>query len=484
MPEPERTLDPADWRAFRSVAGGILDDMIAYLERVRERPVWQPFPDASREALRQPVPEQGIGLEAAYREAAAHILPYAIGNVHPRFWGWVRGTGSAEGLVAEMMTGALNTSAWGGQQAAPFVEAQVLDWLKAMLGFPASASGLLVSGASMANLVALAAAREAKLPGVTENGVTMLGVSPVLYASTEIHASVEKAVGVLGLGRRALHKTPVDRDFRVDLGALRRRIADDRAAGFTPIAIIASAGTVNTGAVDDLVALADLAQAERLWFHVDGAFGALAVLAPRLRPLLAGLERADSLAFDLHKWLHVPYDTGCVFVRDRGAHEAAFSAAASYLEPLERGAAAGPNDFSRLGPELSRRFRALKVWLALKAHGARRYGELIAQNCAQARDLAERLKATGECEVLAPVSLNIVCFRYASADLSEPELDDLNRELLIALQERGVAVPSATRIHGRFAVRVAVTNHRSRREDFDALLEAVIAIGRELAADA
>ncbi|HWO88711.1 MAG TPA: aminotransferase class V-fold PLP-dependent enzyme [Gemmatimonadales bacterium] len=481
MSGPEQHLDPSDWGAFRALAHRVLDDALSHLEAVRERPVWQGFPAESRDWLRSALPRRGEGFEAAYQQAVEHILPYAIGNTHPRFWGWVRGTGSAEGVVAELITAALNTSAWGGQQAAPWVEAQVLSWLKEALGYPAGASGLLVSGCSMANLVALAAARD-RTAGeeVTERGLATQTTRPALYASTETHSSVEKAIGLLGLGRKAIRKVPVDRDFRIDVTVLRRLMAEDRAAGLRPAVVIGNAGTVNTGAVDDLAALAELCAAEGAWFHVDGAFGALAALAPSLRPLLKGMERADSIAFDLHKWLHVPYDCGCVLIRDRAAHEAPFHGSASYLEPLERGAAAGPNDFSRLGPELSRRFRALKVWLLLKAHGADAYGALIEQNCAQARYLAERLRATGVCELLAPVSLNVVCFRYAPADHPEERLDTLNRDLLIALQERGIAVPSATRIHGRFALRVAITNHRSTRADFDALVDGVMWVGKEL----
>ncbi len=479
----DRTLDPADWSAFRASAHRILDEMIAYLETVPARTVWQPFPEEARTALRQPLPREGVGLDAAYEEAAHHILPYAIGNVHPRFWGWVRGSGTPEGMLAELIVGTLNTSAWGGQQAAPFVEAQVLDWLKALVGWPAEASGILTSGCSLANLIGLAAARDARSGGdVTAGGLRALPATPVLYGSAETHSSVVKAVGILGLGREAFRRIPVDGDHRVLVGALADRIAADRAAGLRPIAVVGNAGTVNTGAVDDLAALADLCARESLWFHVDGAFGALAALVPELRPRLAGMERADSLAFDLHKWLHVPYDVGVVFVRERAHHERPFAAAASYLEPLERGAAAGPNDFSRLGPELSRRFRAFKVWLALKAHGADRFRDLIAQNVAQARYLAERLAARADCELLAPVPLNIVCFRYRPAGLDDGRLDALNRQLLMELQERSVAVPSGTEVGGRFALRVAITNHRSRREDFDALVEAVAAIGKELAA--
>ena len=479
----ERTLDPSDWSSFRTSAHRIVDEMIAYLESVPARTVWQPFPEEAREALREPLPRAGIGLEAAYEEASQHILPYAIGNVHPRFWGWVRGSGFPEGMLAELIVGTLNTSAWGGQQAAPFVEAQVLDWLKELVGYPAEASGILTSGCSMANLIGLAVARDAKSGGdVTEDGLRAADAQPVLYASEETHSSVAKAVGILGLGRRALRRVPVDADHRIRLDELEDRIAVDRAAGRRPIAVVGNAGTVNTGAVDDLAALADLCAREGLWFHVDGAFGALAALVPELRPRLAGMDRADSLAFDLHKWLHIPYDVGVVLVRDRVRHEAPFAAAASYLEPLERGAAAGPNDFSRLGPELSRRFRAFKVWLALKVHGADAFRDLIAQNVAQAQYLETRLAARSDCELLAPVPLNIVCFRYRPAGIEPHRLDALNRQLLMAIQERSIAVPSGTEIGGRFALRVAITNHRSRRADFDALVDAVATIGRELSA--
>jgi len=479
----ERTLDPADWSAFRASAHRIVDEMIAYLESVPARTVWQPFPEESRAALRQPAPQQGIGLDAAYEEAARHIIPYAIGNVHPRFWGWVRGSGVPEGMLAELIVGTLNTSAWGGQQAAPFVEAQVLDWLKALVGYPAGASGILTSGCSMANLIGLAVARDAKSGGdVTQLGLRAMEAQPVLYGSAETHSSVVKAVGVLGLGRDAFRRIAVDADHRIRLDELEGRIAADRAAGRRPIAVVGNAGTVNTGAVDDLAALAELCRREGLWFHVDGAFGALAALVPALRPRLAGMERADSLAFDLHKWLHIPYDVGVVFVKDRDRHERPFAAAASYLEPLERGAAAGPNDFSRLGPELSRRFRAFKVWLALKVHGADAFRDLIAQNVAQAQYLAGLLAARADTELLAPAPLNVVCFRYRAAGLDDVRLDALNRQLLMELQERSVAVPSGTEVGGRFALRVAITNHRSRREDFDALVEAVAAIGGELAA--
>lgn len=237
---------------------------------------------------------------------------------------------------------------------------------------------------------------------------------------------------------------------------------------------------MNTGAIDDLPALADLAVAERLWFHVDGAFGALTCLSPELRSLVAGMERADSLTFDFHKWLYLPYEIGVVLVREPEQHRQAFSLTPEYLVHGERGLAAGLW-FSDYGVQLSRGFRALKAWMHLKEHGVAKLGRLIAQNVAQARHLAALVEHESELELMAPVALNIVCFRYRAPGLDGPSLDALNQELLIRLQEGGVAAPSSTRLRGRYSLRAAITNHRSRREDFDAMVAEVLRIGRELA---
>jgi aromatic-L-amino-acid/L-tryptophan decarboxylase len=236
---------------------------------------------------------------------------------------------------------------------------------------------------------------------------------------------------------------------------------------------------VNTGAVDDLDALADLCRDEKLWLHVDGAFGALAALDPTGRALVKGMERADSLAFDLHKWMYLPYDVGCVLVRDTQRHQKAFAAQASYLKKLEGGVAKGEAPLTNFGPQLSRGFRALKVWLNLKAYGVDQFARLIGQNIGQAQYLKARVEREPELELLAPVPMNVVNFRYRGKGLDAPTLEALNPRILVALQERGIAVPSQTVLKGRFAIRVAITNHRSRREDFDALADAVLALGRE-----
>lgn len=482
---PEESLDPESWDDFRAHGHRVLDEMIDWLRDVRERPAWQAVPEETRAALRAPLPNVGEGLEASWNDFRHHVLPYPWGNVHPRFWGWVVGTGSPSGALAELATAVFNVNAWGGHQASAWVEAQVLDWCKAMVRFPSDGSGVLVSGGSVANLVALTAARDAATPALSDVGLHGHPRQLVFYASAQTHNSVDKAVRLIGVGSAGLCSVPVKADFTMDIAALRQAIAADRAAGRSPRCIIGNAGTVNTGAIDDLSALADLCAQEDLWLHVDGAFGALAAMSEMLRPLVQGMERADSIAFDLHKWLYMPYDVGCVLVRDPVAHRRSFATRASYLAPLERGAAAGPCDFSALGPELSREFRALKVWMLLKEHGADKYARLIEQNVAQAKHLAGQVHRHTELELMAPVPLNIVCLRYVgSAGRHDPiRLDTLNGEILMRIQEQGIAVPSSTTLNGRFAIRVAISNHRSVRDDFDVFVDAVVKIGRELTAE-
>lgn len=476
----EESLDPASWDEIRAHGHAALDELFDWLRTVRDRPAWQPMPAEVRAALRGAAPVEGEGLESAWAAFRRLVLPYPWGNVHPRFWGWVVGTGSPSGAIAELATAVLNVNAGGGNHAAPYVEAQVLDWFKHLLGFPPEASGLLVTGGSVANLVALAAARDAADPAISAGGLVRAGHELVFYASAETHNSVHKAAKVLGLGLDGLHLVPVDAAHRLDLRELERALAEDRARGRRPCCVIGNAGTVNTGAIDDLAAIGTLCRREGLWFHVDGAFGALVALSDRLKPLVRGMEAADSIAFDLHKWMYMPYDVGCVLVRDAGAHRRPFATEATYLSRLERGAAPLDHDPGTLGPELSTEFRALKVWLLLKEHGVAKYARLIEQNVAQAAYLAERVRADPALELMAPVPLNVVCLRYRGD--GPGDLNAINREVLMRIQERGIAIPSATTLGGRFAIRVAITNHRSRREDFDVLVEAVLAIGREVGA--
>jgi glutamate/tyrosine decarboxylase-like PLP-dependent enzyme len=366
----------------------------------------------------------------------------------------------------------------GLNQAPALVEHQVIAWLAQLMGFPKGSSGLLMSGGTMANLIGLAVARHARAGfDVREEGLQGQHPRLTLYGSVETHGWARKAAEVLGLGRRSFRTVPVDGDYRIRLDALRDAIRADRDAGYRPFCVIGTAGTVNTGATDDLAALAAICREEDLWFHVDGAFGALVRLSDSLRPIVTGLEEADSLGFDLHKWIYQPFEIACVLVRDAQMHEAAFAFSPDYLKATTRGVIAGGLPFADRGIELTRDFKALKAWMALKAHGVRTFARLIEQNVAQAQYLASRVTANPKLELLAPVPLNVVCFRYRAEGLDTAALNAVNEEILLRLQETGVAVPSSTMLDGRYAIRCAIVNHRSRRDDFDALVEAVVQMG-------
>jgi glutamate/tyrosine decarboxylase-like PLP-dependent enzyme len=481
---PQETLDPADWDAFRTAAHATLDRMLDLQRGIRDLPVWRPVPAEVEARFREDPPRAGAPLEEVLRDVAELVEPYPTGNLHPRFWGWVGGTGSPTGMLADMIAAGLNSVAGIFNDAASRVERQVLDWMAVGLGLPQETGGIITSGGSVANLVGLAAARDAAAGfDVPERGLSERGPGRlVVYASSEVHSSVTKAVQLLGIGRSGLRKIPVDGRYRVRLDSLREAVRGDRAAGHTPVAVVGNAGTVNTGAIDDLDGLADIAAEERLWFHVDGAFGALAALSESLRPLLRGMERADSVAFDFHKWMYVPYEAGAVLVRDRSALRRSFQVAADYLAPPPRGVGAQPDSADERGPQLSRGFKALKVWMLLKEQGLEKYGRLIEQNVRDARYLARLIDGHPDLERLAPAPLNVVCYRFAPRDrLEGAPLNDWNREILMRIQECGIAAPSSTILEGRFALRVANVNHRTRPEDFELLVRETLRVGRELA---
>jgi aromatic-L-amino-acid decarboxylase len=473
--EASETLDPQNWDEIRAQGHRMLDDMLDYAANVRDRPVWQPIPDQVRAQFREKLPRQGADLGEVYRQFTDFIVPYATGNVHPGFMGWVHGGGTAVGMLAEMLAAGLNANLGGRDHIPIEVERQIVEWTRQMFGFPNGASGIFVTGTSMANLMAVLVARTAALGrAVRQHGVGDEGAALTAYTSTAAHGCISKAMDIAGFGSDALRCIEVDRSHRIDVAALRERIAGDRAAGLKPFLVVGSAGTVDIGATDDLEALSALCREQQLWFHVDGAYGALGILSPALAPRLAGIEHADSIALDFHKWGQVPYDAGFLMVRDGDRHRDTFAAPAAYLRRETRGLAAGSSWPCDLGPDLSRGFRALKTWFTLKTYGTEKLGAVITRTCALAAYLETRILAEPKLELLAPVQLNIVCFRYRAADANK-----VNGEIVIDIQESGIAAPSTTVLDGQLAIRAAIVNHRTDTCDIDALISAVLEFGAQ-----
>jgi len=444
----------------------MLDDLFDHLQTLREQPVWRPIPEEMRMRRRTPLPTSPQALADVHDSFLGEVLPYAGGNLHPGFMGWVQGAGTPVGMLAEMLAAGLNANCGGRDHMPIEVEQEVAGWVRQMFGFPETSVGLLVTGASMANFIGVLAARQRALgAGVRAHGITDCSAEKLTaYVSLGAHNCVPRAMEMAGLGRDALRLIPVGADHRIDLSALRASLAADRASGLKPFLIVGNAGTVDTGAVDDLGALADLAAAEECWLHIDGAYGALGVLTPAVAPRLAGIERADSIAFDFHKWGQVPYDAGYILVRDGALQREVFAADVQYLRREPRGLAAGdwwPCDY---GPDLSRGFRALKVWFTLKVLGADAIGASIARSCELGQALGARVAASPALELLAPVQLNIVCFRYRC---DEP--DRINAAIVADLQEAGRVAPSL--------IRAALFNHRTDQSDIEALVQSCVAFG-------
>ncbi len=468
------TLDPRDWESFRAQAHRMLDDMLGYLRNIRQRPVWQPIPEEVRNRFRSPMPATRSSLADIHQEFMKNILPFAAGNVHPGFMGWVQGGGTPVGMLAEMLAAGMNANLGGRDHVPIEVERQVTRWMQELFGFPQGATGLFVTGTSMGNFIGVVLARNAALGAeVRSVGIAAKPARLAAYASSDVHGCIDKALDLCGLGNDTLRRIPVDSRHRIDLAALEGAIQRDRESGFQPFLVVGTAGTADTGAIDDLAGIADLARRENLWFHVDGACGALAMLAPDLAPKLLGIERADSLAFDFHKWGQVPYDAGFILVRDGNQHRNAFAASAAYLRRETRGLAGGPPWPCDYGPDLSRGFRALKTWITLKAYGARALGAAISRTCALARYLEQRIVQAPDLELLAPVELNIVCFRYRANDP-----DQVNAKIVLELQESGIVAPSTTLLDGRLAIRAAIVNHRTGRDEMDKLVDNTLAMGR------
>ena len=478
----EETLDPKDWESMRALGHRMVDDMLTYLQNIRSAPSGFP-PQKAIEDICVPLTQEGEGEEKVYDVFRQSILPYTFPITRPRFWGVVGGTGSPYGMLAEMLRAGMN-----GAQEALFAEAyvhrQVINWVRDMLDFPEETGGVFVSGGSEANFTGLAVARNAKAEvDMKAKGMQGLGRRMTLYCSDETHHCLERSVELLGLGNEALRWIPTDEECRIKLDDLKRAIEEDRKQNKHPFCIIGCAGTVNSGAFDDLNALADLAKKENMWFHVDGAFGAWVKISKTHKHLADGMERADSLAVDFHKWMNVPYSIGCTLVKDRFAHYSTFvyGHEAKYLKSAfdqlqER--VVNPHD---LALPLSRSFTSLKAYMLLRAYGKNKYSNLIQQNINQISYLAELIKKETELEITAPVVSNIVCFRYRPKGLTELDVEKLNRMIYDALNQISFWMVSDTTIKGRYMLRACCVNHRSQKQDFEFLVHKVKEIGGQIA---
>ena len=475
--KPEFGLDPANWNDIKTLGYQIIDDMVDYLQNVGNRKPWSPIPQKVREEFKKTLPHEPSTIFEVYKEFKENILPYPGGNIHPKHFSWVQGTGTPMGAFADLLAGVMNNNATIADQSALYVDKQVINWCKELLNFPADGSGILLSGGSISNITGLIVARNTIIANAKNAGVYAAPGKLTAYCSAETHNCLGKAVEVIGIGNEQLRKIPVNENYEIDIETLKNKIEEDKANGYVPFCIIGNAGTVNTGAIDPLDELLKIARNENIWFHIDGAFGALAKLVPAYKNRLKAIEEADSIAFDLHKWMYIQYEVGCVLFKDAAAHKRAFANPVSYLTSHERGLAAGPETISNYGMELSRGFKALKVRMSLKEHGADKYAAMIAQNINQAFYLSEEIKKRRNLELMAPVAMNIVCYRYNPGNLDEDQLNIFNKELLMRMHEQGIAAPSSTVLKGKYAIRVANTNHRTRRSHLDEMVAGTIEIG-------
>jgi len=482
---PDLGLTP---EAFRSLGERLLASLADYKRALPGRAVRALPPVAlTREIFAQALPETGREAEDLVAWMTDHLLPTSFGNDHPGFFAWITAPSAPIGALAEFMAATVNTPAGGPAPAAVNLEACVTRWLMELAGFPVEGSmGILVSGGSMANLTALAVARHwaAKADGwnVRTEGLQGGRARYTLYASKEAHSCVRKSVELLGLGTDSLREVPIDAERRLSAAGLAEAVAADRAAGRRPFCVVASAGTVNTGAVDPLGEIAEVCEREKLWLHVDGAYGWIGGIDPAKAPLYAGLSRAQSLALDPHKWLAVPIECGCTLVRDRELQRETFS----YIAPYLRIDGKAPDDVpywpAEYGVQLTRGFRALKVWATLSQLGRDGVRDLVVRHNALARRLADAVAAAPDLELTAPVTLSIVCFRYRPVGWQgdEAALDALNQKINDAVNDEGRYFFTPTSLDGRFSLRACIIHYATGESEVDGLVAAVREAGARL----
>lgn len=471
----ENSLEPENWDDLKECGKKMLEEIFSYVEVIGEEKAWWPLSEKDNKRYQECIPQSGQSLESTYQEYVETVLKKnAPMNIHPGFLGWVMGCGNPVGVLAEMLIAGMNSNVIGGMQVTCKIETEVIGWLKELFGFSENASGLLTSGCSQSNLLALTIARnQVDNECIQEDGIARMDKNMIFYASEERHHSIDKAIEVLGIGSKQLHLIPVNERYEMDTDALAERICKDIQEGQHPVGVIANIGTVNSGAVDDIKKIHEITSKYHLWLHIDGAFGAMAAITDSYQKLRNEISLADSLAFDLHKWMYIPYGVGCVIVKEEKKHYEAFSASSAYMEHQDIW-------FSDYGIELSRDFKALKIWMCLKTYGLERYKKLIDEDIQKARYLETLIQESKELELLSPVSLNIVCFRYKGNEADERKLNDWNKRILMILQFEGKVFPSETTLNGKYVIRASIVNYKCQKSYLQYLINRVIEIGNKL----
>jgi len=459
--------------AMRSLGYRVVDLLVDHLTGLRDRPVvGRAARSELEEALREPPPEEGIDPEDVLRQVERDVLGPITAVDHPRFFAYVPGPGNFVGAMADALAAGFNVfaGAWFVASGPAQVELVTVDWLRALCGLPDSAGGAFVSGGSMANLTALAVARHARL------GESF--ADAVVYCSDQTHSSVERGLRTLGFSPDQLRKLPSDDRFRLSLDRLRDAIAADRTAGLRPFCVVANAGTTNTGAVDPLQELAEFVRSEDLWLHVDGAYGAAAAITPEGRSLLRGIESADSLSLDPHKWFFQPFECGCVLLREAARLKETFRLVPEYLKDSDL--TTEEVNFRDHGVQLTRSFRALKLWMSLKTFGVGAYRRAIQRGVSLAELAESLLRASSRWNVVTRAQLGIVTFRYVAGEAPADEGDRLNREIAGELAEGGYALLSTTVLDGRTVLRLCTINPRTTGDDIRGTVERLESIGDRL----
>jgi aromatic-L-amino-acid/L-tryptophan decarboxylase len=448
--------------------------MLTFQKNLRSEPIFKPIPPEIFDYLKQSAPREPLGAEKTYQEFLDKILKHHGSYLQsPKTLAMVLASSTPFAALSDMWMAGLNGIPGNPKMGiSANLELQVISWFKEVLGYPKDSSGILGSGGSMANLIGLTVGRNVKAGyNVKEEGIKE---KFTFYGSTEMHSSIQRALEQMGIGSKYLVRIPVDDEYRINVSQLKSKVAEDVSKGYKPLCVVGNAGSTNTGSFDDLNALADYCDEEGLWFHVDGAFGAWAALSLKYKHLTDGMERADSLAFDLHKWMFLPFGIGCTLVRDGDAHYFTYSTHADYIAHEDRWLV----DY---GVELSRPFRALKAWMSIKENGFNKYGRIIEQNIEQTQYLAKLVKASSSLELLAPFPLNVVNFRYVKDGLDVKQLNDLNQRIVDTIRLGGDYFIYSSKIGEKVSLRVCVTNHRTTRRDLEGLVDEIHKVGKALA---